>query len=190
MDWKQVAGEVANFAPLLGGLLGGPAGAAAGSLVASALGTNNDPASVQLALKTNPDAAVKLRQIEADQATRLAELTVTAESNRLAAQTASLASVNATMQIEAKSDHWATWFWRPAIGLSVAFNVGMSSATIAASYIAVMFFQTDPQLLTYLPAMLAASAGVIAVTMPVLGIASYFRGKSQADPGIPTDNRG
>lgn len=190
MDWKDIQGDIAAAAPVLGTLIGGPAGAAIGSLVASALGASNDPAAVQQALKTNPDAAVKLRQIEADQATRLQELTVTAENNRLVADTAAIGSVNTTMQVEAKSDHWATWFWRPGIGMSVAINVLLTSVTVAAAYMGVIFFGAKPDVLSYLPAMLGAMAGIIVVTMPVLGIASYFRGKAQADPRIPTDNRG
>lgn len=37
---------------------------------------------------------MKLRQIEADRATRLREMTVTAERNSLTAETASIAAVN------------------------------------------------------------------------------------------------
>ena len=73
MDWKDISGAVGKAAPLLGTLLGGPAGAAVGGLVASALGTGNDPGEVSAALG-NPDALVKLRQIEADRAVKLQEL--------------------------------------------------------------------------------------------------------------------
>lgn len=190
MDWKDISGIIGNAAPILGGLIGGPAGAAIGTIVSSALGTENTPDAVSQALKTNPDAAVKLRQIEMEQATRLRELAVTAENNRLVAETASSVSINQTMQVESKSDHWATWFWRPFIGLSVGICVIVESLTISSAYVGVIFFNVKPDVLTYLPAMLGAVAGVIATTMPVLGIASYFRGKMQADPNVPTDNRG
>lgn len=73
MDWKDIAGTVGKVAPLLGTLLGGHAGAAIGGLVASALGTAATPDDVAAAL-ANPDSLVKLRQIEADRSTRLAEL--------------------------------------------------------------------------------------------------------------------
>ena len=46
MEWKDLAADVAKAAPILGGLLGGPAGAAVGGLIASALGTSNDPAQI------------------------------------------------------------------------------------------------------------------------------------------------
>lgn len=41
-----------------------------------------------------------------------------------------------------------------------------------------------------LPAVLGALAAISATVLPILGIASYFRGKMQADPGVPADVRG
>jgi hypothetical protein len=84
MDWKDIAGTVGKAAPLLGTLLGGPAGAAVGALVASALGTDSDPASVSAALR-DPATVVRLREIEATRATRLEELLVDHAKAELAA---------------------------------------------------------------------------------------------------------
>ena len=39
-----------------------------------------------------------------------------------------------------------------------------------------------------LPMVLGALAGINATVLPILGIASWFRGKAQADPIIPTNN--
>jgi hypothetical protein len=74
MDWKDIAGAVGKAAPILGTLLGGPAGAAVGAIVASALGTGNDPAEVERAIAADPAALVKLREIEATKQVRLQEL--------------------------------------------------------------------------------------------------------------------
>jgi len=93
MDWKDIAGAVGKTAPLLGTLLGGPAGAAltaAGALAAHALGTEPAAAAVAAALASNPDAAVKLREVELANATQLQALAVQSEANRLAADTAAL----------------------------------------------------------------------------------------------------
>lgn len=173
MDWKDIQGDIAAAAPVLGTLIGGPAGGAIGSLVASALGTQSDPAAVQMALKTDPDAAVKLRQIEADQKVRLQELVVTAANNQLIADTASIASVNTSIQSEAKSDHWPTYTWRPFIG----FTFGLYVISLAA----LPLFHVQPVILT--PDITLAIGGI-------LGIASYFRGRMQADPNVQSDNRG
>lgn len=190
MDWSDLKGIVGNAAPILGTLIGGPAGALVGTILSSALGTANTPDAVNKELAGNPEAIVKIQQIAATHAEKLQELAVQAEANRLSAETANTNVVNATMQVEAKSDHWATWFWRPAIGLAVAIDVIITSITVGAAYVGVVFCGVKPESLSYIPAMLGAMSALIGCTMPVLGIASYFRGKAQADPNIPTDNRG
>jgi hypothetical protein len=64
MNWSDIKGIVGNIAPLVGTALGGPAGAAIGGMVSSALGVDNTPDAVAQALKSNPEAAIKLRQFE------------------------------------------------------------------------------------------------------------------------------
>jgi len=190
MEWKDLASSIGKFAPLLGTVIGGPAGAAVGALVSATLGTDNDPSAVQQALVSNPEVALKLAQLEADQRVQLQTLTVTAEQNRLTAETAQLGSVNATMQVEATAEHWPTYAWRPFIGFVVGGMGAIMALTIAAVYIGVMLGESDPKILEHLPPMLFAMAGLMATLTPILGVASYFRGKMQANPEIPTDNRG
>lgn len=91
MDWKDLASIVGKAAPILGTLLGGPAGGAVGGLIASALGTGNDPAEVSAAL-ANPDAAIKLREIESRRQVELQSLAVEMAKAELAASTADRAS--------------------------------------------------------------------------------------------------
>jgi Holin of 3TMs, for gene-transfer release len=174
MEWKDLAADVAKAAPILGGLLGGPAGAAVGGLIASALGTSNDPAQISAALATNPDAFVKLKQIESEQAVRLRELAVAAESNRLQAETAQIATVNTSIQAETKADHWPTYAWRPFIGF-------VTGCMIFSCYFVL------PLLKIPVP---AVPESVWIMLGSILGVASFWRGKAQADPRISTDNRG
>lgn len=190
MNWKDIAGTVGKHAPLLGTLLAGPAGGAIGAIVSSALGTGNDPGEVAQALATNPEAAVKLRQIEADRAVRLQELATDQAKAELTASTQAAGSVNQTMQAEAASEHWPTYSWRPAIGFAVAVDLVVSVVVVGVAYVGVIFLGVKPDALQYLPGMLAAMAGLVAVASPILGIASWFRGKMQADPTVPTVNRG
>lgn len=91
MDWKDLASIVGKAAPILGTLLGGPAGGAVGGLIASALGTGNDPAEVSAAL-ANPDAAIKLREIESRRQVELQSLAVEMAKAELVASTADRAS--------------------------------------------------------------------------------------------------
>lgn len=92
MDWKDVAGVVGKAAPILGGILGGPAGAAVGGLVATALGTDATPDAVSAALLGDPNAAVKLKELEVNSKVQLQQLAVSAEQNRLQAAAAQYAA--------------------------------------------------------------------------------------------------
>ena len=191
MNWSDLKTDVGAAAPILGTLIGGPAGPAIGAIVASVLGTSATPDDVKTALATNPDAAVKLRQIESDQIVKLRDLAVTDAANSLNAETARLAAVNATMQTEDKSDHWPTYTWRPFIGFCVGFNTAVASILVLAVYGPIMFgVKTAAEALPTLPTVLGALAALNATVLPILGIASYFRGKMQADPNTPSDNRG
>lgn len=66
MSWSDVGNKVVQFAPLLGTALGGPGGAAIGALVAKAFGSDATPESVLAAVESDPNAAVKLAQVEKD----------------------------------------------------------------------------------------------------------------------------
>lgn len=100
MDWKQVGNAVISVgAPLLGGALFGPAGAAVGSIIAGKFGVSPEstPDQVLAAINGDPDAALKLRQIETTHVERLQEL----ENERLRIETADVQSARNVHQ-----HHW------------------------------------------------------------------------------------
>jgi hypothetical protein len=75
MEWKDVGRMAAKSAPLLASILGGPAGAvagAAGTLLGAYLGVPAEPDTVARALE-NPDAVLKLAELEARHEARLLE---------------------------------------------------------------------------------------------------------------------
>ena len=115
MQWKDLAGIVGKAAPALGTLLGGPAGAAVGGLIASALGTGANPDDVSVALTNNPDALVKLRQIEADKTVKLQEL--------LADQAKAIIQTEATDRASARQMQQATGSRIPA-ALAIVVTLG------------------------------------------------------------------
>ncbi|SDI65534.1 hypothetical protein SAMN04487926_12167 [Paraburkholderia steynii] len=84
MNWSDLKGVVSKAAPVVGTLLGGPAGAAVGGLIAAALGTDSTPDAVSAALIGNPDAIVKIQELQTNAKVQLQQLAVTAEANRLA----------------------------------------------------------------------------------------------------------
>lgn len=66
MKWSDIKSLIGNAAPLLGAVVGGPAGATVGSMISSALGVDNTPDAVSAAIKSDPEAFVKLKQLELD----------------------------------------------------------------------------------------------------------------------------
>lgn len=100
MDWKQVGNTaIAVGAPLLGGALFGPAGAAVGSIIAGKFGVSPEstPEQVLAAINGDPDAALKLREIETTHVERLQEL----ENEKLRIETADVQSARSVHQ-----HHW------------------------------------------------------------------------------------
>ena len=188
MNWKSIANTVGKIAPTLGSLLGGPAGASVGTLIATTLGVENTPDAVSEALRINPEAAIKLAEIESNQKVKLEELTVSVAIKEFESITQNMSDVNSTMQAEAKSEHALTYSWRPLIGISVAFNVAVSSLIVLTAFFASM--AGHPEMLVQLPMILGALAAINTSVLPILGIASYFRGKAQADPSVPFNNKG
>ncbi len=85
MNWKDIGAAIGNAAPMVGGLLAGPAGAAIGSVVAATLGVDNTPDSVNDALKNNPDALVRLQELQVNSKVELQKLAVTAQQHQLEA---------------------------------------------------------------------------------------------------------
>jgi Holin of 3TMs, for gene-transfer release len=163
MDWKDLAAVVGKTAPLLGTLIGGPAGAAIGGIVASVLGCANTPDAVSQAIAVNPDAAVKLAQIESDERVRLQQLALAHADNQIQADTAQLQAVNATMQVETKGEHWPTYTWRPFNG----FIVGVMA--FGCYFVLPLCKLPVP----------AIPESVWLMFGAILGVASWFRGQAQ-----------
>lgn len=91
---------VGKFAPLLGAALGGPVGAAAGTLAAAALGVRDSPVDVAAAVKSDPGAAIKLRELEMKHA----------ESLQAMANKVDIARIDDTKDArKMHREHWMPW---------------------------------------------------------------------------------
>jgi hypothetical protein len=93
--WESIKETVGSVAPIAGALLGGPAGGAVGAMIASALGVDKNPDSVAKAIRSDPQAAIKLRQIESQ-----------LEQTRLEVR-------GQAVQAEANGESWLQRNWRP-----------------------------------------------------------------------------
>ncbi len=62
--WDNIKELIGTSAPVIGTLLGGPAGGAVGGLISKVLGVDNTPEAIELALMNNPDALLKIKELE------------------------------------------------------------------------------------------------------------------------------
>lgn len=88
IDWKGIGQKLASTAPLVGAALGGPSGATLGTIIAHTLGVKDDPETVDAALIADPNAMIKLRQLQADTELELKRLAITEQTANLQHQQA------------------------------------------------------------------------------------------------------
>jgi len=137
------------------------------------------------------DAALKALQADPNLVLQYRQAVLAQEEHFQLLAVQNAADVNKTMQTEATADHWPTYTWRPAIGFAVALNVTASSLLVLAVFAGVVFGAKEASAAVgQLPMVLGALAAINGTVLPILGIASWYRGKMQADPNIPTDARG
>ena len=165
-----------TVAPWIGTALGGPLGGMAVTAAANALGLDEKTVdSVKTAIiGATPEQMLELKNADQSFALRMQELGFKniADLNALAVQNAG--DINKTMQAESASEHWPTYSWRPFVG----FVFGL---LMIGDYFVLPLLNIPVPIV---PPEAWAAMGA------VLGVASWFRGKMQADPNINTDNRG
>jgi hypothetical protein len=176
MEWKDVAKTIAGYAPMLSTVLaatgvGAPVAAgvsAAGALISSALGVPNTPDDVAQALVTNPDAAVKIKQIEADHGEHLAQIAQVREANQLTAQVQQLQTVNETMRKEDDTRKFS-WrdYWGYISGTVFAFVAGIIGYLVVSAV-----YLNHQEFLTAVPAIVGSFSVLFGIAATVLGVQS------------------
>ena len=195
MDWGDTLAQLALAgAKTLATAAGGPLAGNMVEFVGNKLLGKPDatPDEVKQALQgLTGDQVVQLKKLELEYKAHLADQGIVLETKRIDAEAANTTAVNTTMQAEAAAEHWPTYSWRPAIGFTVAFDLFVGGLAVIACY-APAFIGGAPNAaaVAALPTALTALSALSATALPILGIASWFRGKMQADPTVPTDNRG
>ena len=168
MDWLKA------LAPTAATLLGGPLAGMAVKFLADKLGvpeaTTEAVSAAMTDLNTTPEGRIKLAEIDA--ALRAHALDVGADLEKLAVQNAS--DINKTMQVEAVAEHWPSYGWRPFIGFC------FGTAWIGNYFILPLL---------KIPSTPIPSEAWLAIG-GILGVASWFRGKAQADQTNPMPTRG
>lgn len=189
-----IALALAQFAPLIAGFLNGKNGdTIAEKAIDIAQTVTGLPSAEEAlaALRASPLLAGKFQEQVLEQQARLAEIAAEVEKANIAGETENKNAINETLRSEAQAEHWPTYSWRPAIGFAVALGMLGTVIIVLLAYGGVIFGNYPAATLDHIPAMLGAMAMLLTgVAAPILGVASYWRGKMQADPAIPTLNRG
>jgi len=126
MDWKNVGKKIAEVgAPLLGFAIGGPGGATLANSVAASLGLGDSkPDTIAKALTVDPEAAVKLQELQNRHKEKLEEISFQRYQVEQEADTAQQAEINRTMRVEYKNDGWFKTGWRPFFGWVAGLGFG------------------------------------------------------------------
>jgi len=165
--WQRLSQIVSATAPALGTLIGGPAGGAIGGMVAAALGVQNNPSTIEKALLTDPDAAVKLATLEAN-----------LEGIRVRAAADVAIAVEETHQAALDQADLITKRTRPMIARQ-SWGIGITYAvsTILGG-VADPFMQTDLSTLAFDPVIFGTLAGPALWYMGMRGIEKFKHGNS------------
>lgn len=178
----QIAMMLIQFAPSLAGMFGGTKAEAIAQKVVGIAQTVTGEASPDkavAAIQADPAVAMAFQKSILENQSELAKMDNAVSLATIRAASDNASAVNATMQAEAKSDHWPTYSWRPFIGF--CFGIGWIGDYFILPLVHIFF---PPVSVPTIPPEAWIAAGGI------LGVASFFRGKAQADPGVKIDNRG
>lgn len=139
--WDKVRELVGDYAPAVGTALGGPLGSVAGEVLAKVLGVEDKPEAVYEALKNNPDALLKVKELESNE--RIVQLNNAFKEKQLYADSekANLATVTSAQEMQGKalaqddkfSKQFIYWF-------------ASAWSLFGMSYIIAITFFTIPQL--------------------------------------------
>lgn len=165
MSWSDVKGAVAKIAPILGTALGGPAGTAVGGLIAAALGVGDTPDAVHQAIQNDPQAAVKLVQLQNQHEEQIVQL-------HLQAETTQQAEINKTYRAEIAANDPYVRRWRPTYGYATAITWILQTCALVAAVVGATFIypQHANEIMTGLGSLFGAMTAMWGIALTVLGI--------------------
>jgi hypothetical protein len=178
MDLLKTIGKYSKLIPLA---LSGPVGVAStiATVVRDVFGVeSNDDAELARAIERDPQAALKLRQIELDHRTELQRLAFQTASAHLAAETARIESVNQTMRVEAQSEKWPQYSWRPFWGF-----ISALAFLMVCVFVGIIAFEAlknkDPAAIAMVPQLVTSFATLFTIPGAILGITAWHRGRQK-----------
>lgn len=179
--WKKLVDKLKKLAPGLakaapdvlstaGTIIGGPAGIALEALarMVAKAGPDEDLDTVAETIMANPQLMVEMEKLAMER-----------EKMVLDNDTARIQSVNATMQVEAKSEDSWTRRWRPYWGFISGTCWGILALTACVVILLVAFGVAEASVLAAIASMFDSMWMFWGVALTVLGVAAYTRGKEK-----------
>ncbi len=163
----NISDTVKTILPWIGTALGGPLGGIAANIVGNSLGLSDSTVTTVKAVLTgmSPEKLAELSSAESSFKLKAIEFGYDNLEKLETINANVVIEVNKTMQLETQAEHWPSYSWRPFIGFMFGLYI-MSMWMLP-------LFHVMPTILT--------SETVLAIG-GILGVASWFRGKAQADP--------
>lgn len=173
--WDVVKKGLSTFAPLLGSALG-PVGGVAGAMVSAVLGVDNEPESITKGLENaSPETIAELKRIELENKTELTKLGLQVQIAEAEADAKSIGHVNATMQVETKSEDAWTRRWRPFWGYSSA--IAFFIVCMALGWALVI--EGNDVVIKNLGSIVTSIAMLFSIPGAILGVSAWHRGVKQ-----------
>jgi len=185
MDWKELGKKIAAYAPELGAVFGGPGGA----MVAGAFGLKPDakPKEIIAAIEKDPQAAIKLKEIETNAKVEIHRLNIQLAIQQSQQETVRLQAVNTTMQTESKSEHWPQWAWRPYWGF-----ISGTAFLVVCVFICFLAYKAvvlqDSNAIGAIPIIIGAFTSLFTIAGAVLGITAWGRNKLKLKQAESSEN--
>ncbi|EGQ9843740.1 hypothetical protein FYU92_06580 [Vibrio cholerae] len=177
--WDTVKSLIADAAPLVGSLIGGPVGGGVGALVANALGVEHTPEAIEAEIRRNPDALLKITEMESEERIRLRELTYQQAELESTERKLALTEQHKTMQAELASDDAYVRRWRPTFGYAVC--LAWSSLFFGICLLMIIHPEYTEQAFTGA----AKLTGLFSVALTVLGLNIHKRSQDkQVSAGV------
>jgi hypothetical protein len=152
--------------------------------LAKAFGTDPTPDAITQAIQTNPDAAIKLKELETQVKMGLINLQIA----QIQADTAQMQTVNTTMQEETKASANEAWYqkaWRPACGFCVALGSFIPICAICYIFYAAIKDNTLTAslgiVLNVIPQLALSIATLLTVPGAAVGITAWHKGMMQRE---------
>lgn len=171
--WDEIKGIIGKAAPLVGSLIGGPAGGTIGTLISTALGVEDSPEAIYQELMTNPEALLKVIELQATHSVKLQELALKQAEVEAAERITAMQEQGKTTRTEIKSDDRYVRRWRPTFGYAVCISWVTSFAAIAYGIV------NTPQHAVEIVNAFVALTPLFTVALSILGVNIYQRSQDK-----------